>query len=172
MSTQQPDPRTEPAEPAGPTTPDALVPGPLLAVYAHPDDETLQAGALLALAAVRGRRVVVVTATRGERGEMIGMPEVEGTAEVREIRAREIRDALAALGVHEHHFLDEPSIRATTTAPVRRLVPAGRTRAWPGSRPESPDRPSTPRRAPSPWATSTHRPARSPASSAHCSPRS
>ena len=112
MSTQQPDPRTEPAEPAGPTTPDALVPGPLLAVYAHPDDETLQAGALLALAAVRGRRVVVVTATRGERGEMIGMPEVEGTAEVREIRAREIRDALAALGVHEHHFLDELVDRA------------------------------------------------------------
>lgn len=82
-------------------------PGPLLAVYAHPDDETIQAGGLLAREAARGRRVVVVTATRGERGEMIGMPDVEGTAAVPDIRERERRDALAALGVHEHLFLDE-----------------------------------------------------------------
>ena len=57
--------------------PDAVVPGPVLAVLAHPDDETLLAGGLLALATHDGRRVVVVTATRGERGEMIGQPALE-----------------------------------------------------------------------------------------------
>ncbi|OJX98369.1 MAG: hypothetical protein BGO96_04130 [Micrococcales bacterium 73-15] len=98
MSTTPPTPPSGGAGDAG---------APLLAVFAHPDDETLQAGALLALEAARGRRVVVVTATRGERGEMIGMHETEGTAEVAEIRMRERRDALAALGVHESHVLDE-----------------------------------------------------------------
>lgn len=82
-------------------------PGPVLAVLAHPDDETMLAGGLLALAAERGARVVVVTATRGERGEMIGGRSLEGTDAVPMIRGRERATALAALGVREHHFLDE-----------------------------------------------------------------
>uniref|UniRef100_UPI000EE1BB73 PIG-L family deacetylase n=1 Tax=Miniimonas arenae TaxID=676201 RepID=UPI000EE1BB73 len=82
-------------------------PGPVLAVLAHPDDETLQLGGVLALAAAHGRHVVVVTATRGERGEMIGAPELEGTDAVADVRARELADALAALGVAEHRWLEE-----------------------------------------------------------------
>ena len=81
--------------------------GPVLAVYAHPDDETLLAGGVLALAVRRRRRVVVVTATRGEMGEMIGSPDLEGDAEaVAGIRVQELGDALSLLGVREHHFLD------------------------------------------------------------------
>ena len=44
----------------------------LLAVHAHPDDETLATGGLLATWAGAGRPVTVVTCTRGELGEVIG----------------------------------------------------------------------------------------------------
>ncbi|TGO04124.1 PIG-L family deacetylase [Serinibacter arcticus] len=84
-----------------------LLLGPVLAVFAHPDDETLLAGGLLALAASRGRRVVVVTATRGERGEMIGRPDLEGTDAVPRVREQEVAAALEALGVREHHWLGD-----------------------------------------------------------------
>lgn len=79
----------------------------MLAVYAHPDDETLQVGGLLALAAAQGRRVIVVHATRGELGEVIGAPELEGTEHVAPLRQTEAFDALAALGVTEHYWLDD-----------------------------------------------------------------
>ena len=42
-----------------------------LFVHAHPDDETLQTGALLAACHNEGLRTTVVTATRGERGEIV-----------------------------------------------------------------------------------------------------
>lgn len=84
--------------------------GPLLGVFAHPDDETLTGGAALALAASRGRRVVVVTATRGERGEIIPreLAHLEGIPDaVAALRTGELAAALRALGVGEHAFLDE-----------------------------------------------------------------
>lgn len=84
-----------------------LAEGGVLAVYAHPDDETLTAGGLLALAAGQGRRVAVVTATRGERGEMIGTPDLEGTAAVAPAREAERTQALEMLGVTERYWLDE-----------------------------------------------------------------
>lgn len=96
-----------------PSTPEVGAVGPVLAVFAHPDDETLLAGGLLARLAGEGGdggggvRVVVVTATRGERGEMIGAPQLEGGPLVPELRPRELVTALGALGVREHHFLDE-----------------------------------------------------------------
>lgn len=40
----------------------------LLAVFAHPDDETFRPGGTLALLAQRGVRVQVLTATRGQAG--------------------------------------------------------------------------------------------------------
>ncbi|TGJ98099.1 N-acetyl-1-D-myo-inositol-2-amino-2-deoxy-alpha-D-glucopyranoside deacetylase, partial [Actinotalea fermentans ATCC 43279 = JCM 9966 = DSM 3133] len=46
--------------------------GGLLAVHAHPDDETLATGALLATWAASGEAVTLVTCTRGEQGEVIG----------------------------------------------------------------------------------------------------
>ncbi len=82
----------------------------LLAVFAHPDDETIGAGGLLAMAVAAGVDVSVVTCTRGERGEVIpadlaalaGDP--QGLAAHRE---RELSTALALLGVHRHLFLDQ-----------------------------------------------------------------
>jgi len=85
-----------------------------LAVFAHPDDETLSAGPLLATMAGRGH-VTLVTTNRGERGEVIGAelahleqdPEALGRH-----RAQEITGALRALGVDRHFFFDElPGLR-------------------------------------------------------------
>lgn len=83
--------------------------GGLLAVHAHPDDETLSNGALLATWAAAGRPVTVVTCTRGEQGEVIPLDlrhlEGDGPA-LAEHRERELAAALDALGVVDHVFLD------------------------------------------------------------------
>jgi len=82
--------------------------GGVLAVHAHPDDETLATGALLATWAAAGLPATVVTCTRGERGEVIGAPlaalEGDGPA-LAAHREREVAAAVAALGA-EQVFLD------------------------------------------------------------------
>ena len=92
-------------------------PGGLLAVHAHPDDETLSTGALLATWASAGRPVTVVTCTRGERGEVIPAElahlEGDGPALARH-REGELAGALAALGVQDHVFLDAVSAGGAT----------------------------------------------------------
>lgn len=77
--------------------------GTLLGVWAHPDDESYLSGALMASAVAAGERVVVATATRGE----LGTPDPGRwpPARLGALRARELRDALATLGVHEHQWL-------------------------------------------------------------------
>ncbi|VTR78068.1 PIG-L family deacetylase [Cellulomonas hominis] len=97
--------------------------GGVLAVHAHPDDETLTSGALLATWAAAGLPVTVVTCTRGERGEVIGAAlahlEGDGPALARH-REREVAAAVAALGVRDHRFLD------TLPAPVPPVLPGPR----------------------------------------------
>lgn len=77
--------------------------GTILCVGAHPDDETWIAGGLLAAAASNGQRVVVVTATKGESGEVNGGVIAKSLAHT---RAQELHAALAILGVTEHTWLD------------------------------------------------------------------
>lgn len=80
----------------------------LLAVHAHPDDESLWTGALLATWARTGT-VEVVTCTRGERGEVIGaaLAHLEGDGPALAAhREGELALALEALGVQSHAFLD------------------------------------------------------------------
>jgi LmbE family N-acetylglucosaminyl deacetylase len=83
-----------------------VAPGPLLTVWAHPDDETYLTGGLMAAAAARGQRVVCVTATLGEQGMHDGRQGI--AADLSGIRARELDSALAALGVREHVVLNYP----------------------------------------------------------------
>jgi LmbE family N-acetylglucosaminyl deacetylase len=66
--------------------------GTVLGVWAHPDDEAFLSAGLMALARRHGQRVVVATATAGERG---------GDAAV---RRRELAASLAAVGVTEHRW--------------------------------------------------------------------
>lgn len=83
--------------------------GPLLVVHAHPDDETLATGGLLATWAASGRDVTLVTCTRGERGEVIGaaLAHLEGDGPALAAhRETELAEALRALGVEDHVFLD------------------------------------------------------------------
>ena len=88
----------------------------VLFVHAHPDDETLATGALIADLAdlvERGVEVGVVTCTRGERGELMpGVAEVEpGSAEYVAVREGELAAALSALGVAHHIYLGMPPAR-------------------------------------------------------------
>ncbi|MBD7949188.1 PIG-L family deacetylase [Oerskovia rustica] len=83
--------------------------GGLLAVHAHPDDETLATGALLATWAASGEPVTLVTCTRGEQGEVIGteLAHLEGDGPALAAhREGELAEALASLGVSDHVFLD------------------------------------------------------------------
>src|SRR5688500_13846278 len=80
----------------------------LLAVFAHPDDESLACGGLLAWCAHLGARVSVCCATAGELGQTAGMgssPEC-GPADVRRARLQELRNAARILGVASLVFLD------------------------------------------------------------------
>src|SRR5690606_28048108 len=99
----------------------------LLAVHAHPDDETLSTGALLATWAAAGRPVTVVTCTRGERGEVIPpeLAHLEGDGPALAAhREGELAVALRALGVREHRYLGAPGARAEGL-PERRYEDSG-----------------------------------------------
>jgi len=78
--------------------------GTILAVWAHPDDETFVAGGLLASAIKNGQRVVCITATRGEQGKTSDESRWPH-AQMGAIRAKELQAALQELGVAEHHWL-------------------------------------------------------------------
>lgn len=89
-----------------------------IVVHAHPDDETIASGGLLVELVERGIRVVLVTATRGERGEIVA-----GTLDPRldehglaAARASELRGALGALGIREHVWLGSAPARVAGLA--------------------------------------------------------
>ncbi|MEP7379766.1 MAG: PIG-L family deacetylase [Chloroflexota bacterium] len=71
----------------------------LLLVHAHPDDESIGTGGVMARYAAQGARVVCVTCTGGEHGEIVvkDMDTPENHARLGEIRAVELHNALAAL---------------------------------------------------------------------------
>lgn len=76
----------------------------VLAVHAHPDDEALWTGLTLAHLARRGAHVSVLTCTLGEEGEVIGEKyralQSTETGLLGGYRIAELREALAALGLH------------------------------------------------------------------------
>ena len=76
----------------------------LLAVHAHPDDESLGTGGILARYAAEGVQTVLVTCTRGEVGEIVE-PGIATPETLAEVRAEELRAACAILGVTAQHFL-------------------------------------------------------------------
>jgi LmbE family N-acetylglucosaminyl deacetylase len=78
--------------------------GTLLGVWAHPDDETYLTAGLMAQGVRDGRRVVCITATRGEEGSWD--EERWPTAEMGRVREAELMASLGAIGVTEHHWLD------------------------------------------------------------------
>src|SRR3954462_5343829 len=84
----------------------------MLLVHAHPDDETIGAGATMAKYAAEGAHVTLVTCTLGEEGEILvpdlvhlGADKEDGLGEH---RIGELADAMKALGVTDHRFLGGP----------------------------------------------------------------
>jgi LmbE family N-acetylglucosaminyl deacetylase len=82
----------------------------LLAVLAHPDDESLGVGGTLAKYASEGIDVFLLTATRGDSGRFRGYSlddrQHPGRLALANIREGELRAAAAALGVREVSILD------------------------------------------------------------------
>jgi LmbE family N-acetylglucosaminyl deacetylase len=77
-----------------------------MAVLAHPDDESLGTGAVLAQCAAEGVDTYLVCATRGERGWSGEPARNPGLAELGRIREAELRAAAQILGIREVSFLD------------------------------------------------------------------
>jgi LmbE family N-acetylglucosaminyl deacetylase len=85
-------------------SPDDAAPlGTVLGLWAHPDDEAYLSAGLMALARRAGNRVVCATATRGEQGTPD--PARWPPDRLAGVREHELAASLAALGVHEHHWL-------------------------------------------------------------------
>lgn len=84
----------------------------LVAVHAHPDDETLATGLTLAHHVLAGDEVHVVTATLGEEGEVITpeLAHLEGTAGLAPHRHGELARAMAVLGVRHHYLGGDPPL--------------------------------------------------------------
>ncbi len=81
----------------------------LMAVHAHPDDEVISTGGVLAKAAAAGIRTVLVTCTNGEQGDAPGgvKPGEPGhdPAAVREMRLEELSRSAEILGIRHVELL-------------------------------------------------------------------
>ena len=74
-------------------------------VHAHPDDEAISTGGVMMKAKAHGHRVVLVTATRGEVGEIYNMDPEASRPLLGEIRTEELKAAGEILGVDRIEFL-------------------------------------------------------------------
>ncbi len=79
----------------------------LLAVYAHPDDESYGSAGTFAKYAREGVRISLISATRGEAGE-ISHPSLASQENLAAVREAELRRASAIVGVSDLRFLDCP----------------------------------------------------------------
>ena len=85
-------------------SPNHDAPKTIVCFHAHPDDEAIATGGVMAKAASEGHRVVLVVATRGENGEIV--PDVlDDGEELWERRVEEVRRSAEVLGVQRVEFL-------------------------------------------------------------------
>ncbi len=78
----------------------------LLAVFAHPDDESLACGGTLAMCAAEGARVSLLCATLGEAGRR--SPGCSEDVCLGAVRRAELHEASRSLGIDEVILLDHP----------------------------------------------------------------
>jgi len=87
----------------------------LLLVHAHPDDETINNGATMAMYAALGAQVTLVTCTRGEEGEVLVEEHSHKAAAHDDLlgdhREIELADAMKALGIADYRFLGDPFLK-------------------------------------------------------------
>jgi LmbE family N-acetylglucosaminyl deacetylase len=93
--------------------------GPVLGVFAHPDDAEICAGGVLAKWAVAGREVHLMILTNGDRGSQD--PDLD-RAELAATRLRETEEAAAVLGLASVRVGSVPDSELLNTDPVREGV--------------------------------------------------
>ena len=76
----------------------------LLAIFAHPDDESFGSGGTLAYHAAAGADVHLICATKGESGKITD-PNIDPTTDKAALRENELKQACEALGIHPPIFL-------------------------------------------------------------------
>jgi LmbE family N-acetylglucosaminyl deacetylase len=77
----------------------------ILLVHAHPDDECIATGGVMARAHHDGVRVVLLTATRGEEGDIHNMDAAAVRPRLGEVRTAELMRSCEILGVDRQEFL-------------------------------------------------------------------
>jgi LmbE family N-acetylglucosaminyl deacetylase len=104
----------------------------LMVIAAHPDDETLGFGGVLARYASEGVETFLVTATRGQggryHGHRAGSAEHPGREALGRIREQELKEASRALGIsrvslldYEDQYLDRANVDDAVAALVREI---------------------------------------------------
>ena len=78
----------------------------LMCILAHPDDESLGNGGILAKYAAEGIKTYLVTATRGERGWLGDEQEYPGLEKLGQMREQELLDAAEVLDIRYVDFLN------------------------------------------------------------------
>ncbi|MBM7568615.1 PIG-L family deacetylase [Paenibacillus sacheonensis] len=111
----------------------ANTPRKLLAVFAHPDDETFICGGTFAKYAAEGVEMTLVSATRGEMGRRMGNPPYLNRETMAAAREQELREACACLGIGNLIFFDirdktvefedERSLEGRIEALIRDIAP-------------------------------------------------
>src|SRR5438093_12942707 len=81
--------------------------GRIVAIFAHPDDESIVAGGTLAACAAAGVEIVIACMTRGEQGP-IAHPEFATAETLGAVRETELRAAASVLGAGTVECLGYP----------------------------------------------------------------
>jgi LmbE family N-acetylglucosaminyl deacetylase len=105
----------------------------ILVVFAHPDDESLTCGGTIARLADAGAKVILLCASRGERGS-ISDPALVPDGNLARVRTEELQHAAAILGIadviiRDHRdgnlrWQDVPELHAEIVALVEKHRPA------------------------------------------------
>ena len=95
------------------------IPACILLILAHPDDESFFAAGLARRHVERGAKVALVTATRGDAGQ-VGDPPLCNRDALPALREAELREAADILGISEVHLLDYQDTRLAE-APIDQI---------------------------------------------------
>jgi len=103
--------------------------GPVLAIYAHPDDPDVSCGGALALWALGGAEVHVVICTNGDKGTSDPAVDPKDLARRRAAEAAEAAELLGlagqqVLGYSDGELTDDGPLRCELVSIIRRLRPS------------------------------------------------
>ncbi len=93
--------------------------GPVLAIFAHPDDAEISCGATMTKLAATGREVRLLILTNGDRGSQDAALD---RAELAAVRTRESEEAARIMGIAHVTLLDTHDGELENTAPIRARV--------------------------------------------------